>query len=86
MAGTMEKDREPQKITTVPPETGALKGKERRQNLSLETATGEKLVNPLLGTPCKKLSAEFVASLWPITPVNHSGVMNPEQDYMLKPV
>lgn len=62
MAGVMDKDRETQKISTVPSGTEALKGW-GRQKLSMGTEAGKKLINPLLGKPCKKLSAEFVTSL-----------------------
>lgn len=58
----MNKDRETQKISTVPSETEALKGW-GRQKLSMGTGAGEKLINLLLGKPCKKLSAEFLTSL-----------------------
>lgn len=62
MAGVMDKDRETQKISTVPSGTEALKGW-GRQKLSMGTEAGEKLINPLWGKSCKKLSAEFVTSL-----------------------
>lgn len=62
MARVMDKDRETQKISIVPSGTEALKGS-GRQKLSMGTEAGEKLINPFLGKPCKKLSAEFVTSL-----------------------
>lgn len=44
----MNKDRETQKISTVPSGTEALKGW-GRQKLSMGTGAGEKLINLLLG-------------------------------------